>query len=111
MAYLDWFSPQYEKGLGPLGQEPCEFMDQNVLNLVCLLDSYADSHTIDAWLYENLLILVSRDCQRVEQDFWRAGSFYFWHIVSFRGLRGKIREGEGGCEGRPNTLEVRTQRL
>lgn len=65
-------------------------MDQDVLNLVCLLDSYADSHTIDAWLYEDLLILIARYRQRVEQDFGGAGSFYFWHIMSFRGLGGKV---------------------
>jgi hypothetical protein len=66
MAYLDWFPPQNEERFRPLRKETGKLMNKNVLDLICLFDPYAYSHTVDAGLYEYLLILVSCDSQRIE---------------------------------------------
>lgn len=44
-------------------------MDQDVLNLVCLLDLDAYSHAVDARLDQDALAFISRDRKRVEDDF------------------------------------------
>lgn len=62
--YLDWFSPQDKECLCSLGQESCELVDEDILNLVGLLDLDADAHTVDTRLDEDLLVLVARNYQR-----------------------------------------------
>lgn len=54
------FPPKDEEGFRSLRQKSCELVDQDVLNFVCLLNSYADANTIDARLDEDFLVLVSR---------------------------------------------------
>lgn len=103
---LDGLPPQNEERLGSLSQEPCELMDQNVLNLVCLLDLDAYSYTVDTWLDVYTLILVSRHGERIQDDLRRARSLNFGDIVTLRGLRGKVGEGESGRERRAHALEV-----
>ena len=65
-------------------------MDKNMLYLVCLLNPYTDTDTVDTRLNEDLLIFVPRDCQRIEENFGRACSFHLRDIMSFRGLRCEI---------------------
>ena len=62
---LDGFPSEDEEGLGTLCQEAGELVDQDVLNLVCLLDSDADTDAVDAGLDEDTLVLITRDSQRV----------------------------------------------
>lgn len=62
---LDCFPPQNKEGFRSLGQEASELVNQDILNLVCLLYSYADSYAVDTWLYEDLLVLIAGNCQWV----------------------------------------------
>jgi hypothetical protein len=81
--YLDWLPPQNEEGFGALSEEAGELMDQDVLNFVCLLYSDADAHAVDTGLYEDLLILITGNGERVQQHFWGALCFDLGDIVSF----------------------------
>jgi len=80
---LDRFPPQNEECLSSLCQEPREFVDKNVFDLIGLLYPYADSHTVDTWFDKHTFILVSRDGQGIQEDFGRACGFDFWDIMSF----------------------------
>ena len=64
-TYLDSLAPQDEEALRSLCQKPGEFVDKDVLYLVCLFYSYADSDTVDGGLYQDFLILISSDGERV----------------------------------------------
>ncbi len=86
-------------------------MHQYVLNLVCLLDLDAHTYTVDAGLDEDLFIFIAGHGQRIEEDFGGAGCFNLGDIVAFRGLRCEIGEGESGCEGGADTLEIWAERL
>lgn len=66
---LNWFPSQNDEALCSLLQEPCKFVDQDVLDFVCLLDLNAYTDTVDTGLDENALILVARDGEWVEDDF------------------------------------------
>ena len=57
---LYWLPSQYEESLSSLREEPGELMDEDMLNLVCLLDLNADTGAVDAWLNEDTLVLVPR---------------------------------------------------
>lgn len=109
VTYLHRFPSKDKEGLRALGEKSGKLVHQNVLNLVCLLYAYADSDTVDAWFNEHLLIFVAGDGERIEQDFWRAGSLDFRHIVSFRGLRSEVREGESSGKRGSDALKVRAQ--
>ena len=60
-THLNRFSPQDKERLRPLRQESRELMDQDILNLIRLLDLDANAHTVDAWLDQDALVLVSCD--------------------------------------------------
>ena len=77
------FSSQDEERLRSLGEEAGKFVNQDVLNLVCLLYPDADTNAVDAWLDEDLLILIARNGERIQQHFWRALCFDFGNVVSF----------------------------
>jgi len=66
LTYLDRFPPQNEERLCSLGEETSKLVHQNMLNLVCLFYAYAHSDAIYARLYQDLLVLISRYCQRVQ---------------------------------------------
>lgn len=106
---LDWLPPHDVEGLGSLGQEPCELVDQDVFNLICLLDLDAYAHTVDTGLDVHAFLGVPRHGERVQDDFGRARSLDLGDIVAFRGLGRKVGEGEGGCERRAHALEVRAE--
>ena len=59
-THLDSLSPKNEKRFRSLGQEPRELVYQNVLNLICLFDLYAETDAIHTGLDKNSLILVPR---------------------------------------------------
>jgi len=81
-ANLNRLSPQDEEGFGSLCQETSEFVDQYMFNFVGLLNFYAHPNAIDAGFDEDLLILVSRDGQRIQKHLRRACGFNLGHIVS-----------------------------
>lgn len=87
---LDGFPSQNEERLGTLCQEASELVDQDMLNLVCLLDSDADADAVDAGLDEDALVLIAGDGQRVEKNFGRGLGFDLGDIVTFRRLRGEV---------------------
>lgn len=70
-------------------------MDQDVFNLVCLFYPDADADAVDAGLDEDTLVLVTRDGQRVEEDFGRGLRFDLGHVMAFRGLRGEVGQRHG----------------
>lgn len=106
---LDGFPAQNVEGLGSLCQEARELVDQNVLNLVCLLNFDADAHAVDAWLNVDALIFISRHGEGVEDDFGRARGLNFGDVVALRGLGGKVGQREGSSERRAHALEVGTE--
>ena len=55
--------------------------------------------------------MIARDGERVEEDFWARGGFDLRYVVSFAGLRGEIREREGGGECATDGGEVRAEGL
>ncbi len=69
-ADLDCFPPQDKEGLRSLGKKASELVNQYVLDLVCLLYSYADSYAVDTRLYEDLLVLITSDCEWIQQNLW-----------------------------------------
>jgi len=83
-------------------------MHQDILNLIRLLDLNADAHAIDGRLDEHAFVLVARDGQGVQEDFRGGLGFDFGYVVPFGGLGCKIGEAEGGGEGGPHALEVRS---
>lgn len=66
---LDRFPPQDVEGLCSLRQESRELVHQDVFNLVRLLDLDAYPHAVYRRLDVHLLVLVSRHCKRVQDDF------------------------------------------
>ena len=58
-ARLDGLPSQYEERFCPLRQEPCEFVDQDVLDFICLLDLDADTYAVHTRLDEDFLILIA----------------------------------------------------
>lgn len=86
-------------------------MHQNVLYLIRLFYLNANADAVDRWLYKYFFVLVTRDMERVEENFGGGCGFDFWDVVSFGGLRGEIGEGEGGGKGGAHTLEVGPERL
>lgn len=110
-SHLDWFPPQYEKGLGSLLQEACELVHQDVLNLVCLLDLDADAHGVDGWLDQDALVLVTRNSQRRQKDFGRSACLDFGDIVALCGLGSEVGQAEGSGQTAANSLEVRSEGL
>ena len=82
-AYLHRFPPQHKEGLCTLGQEARELVYQYMLYLVCLLDLYADAHTVDARFDKHPLVLVSRYSKWVKKHLGGARSLDLGNIVSF----------------------------
>lgn len=106
---LDWFPPQDEEGFCSLRQESGKLVDQDVLNFICLLNSDADAHTVYAGLNQDLFILIPRNCEGVEEQFWGALSLDFRDIMPFGGLRGEVRDCKSSGKRGPNALKVRAQ--
>lgn len=71
-------------------EEAGELVDENVLNLVCLLDLDADADRVDARLDEDALVFVARNRQRSEEDFGRGAGLDLGDIVPLGRLRGEI---------------------
>lgn len=82
-----------------------------MFDLICLLYPDTDTDTVDTWLNEDLLIFVAGDVQRVQQELGRASGFDFGDIVSFRGLGGKVGDGQRSSEGRAHALKIWPQGL
>lgn len=62
---LHWLPAQNEERFRSLGEEPSKFVNKNVLDLICLLDSDAYAYGIVAWLNFDLLIFIPADMQPV----------------------------------------------
>lgn len=60
---LHWLPTQNEERFRSLGEEPSEFVDKNVLDLICLLDSDTYANRIVAWLNLHLFIFIPADVQ------------------------------------------------
>ncbi len=57
--HLDGFSTQHDEALRSLHQESCEFMAENALDLICLLDLNANTDRVDRGLDKHSLVFVS----------------------------------------------------
>lgn len=60
---LYWLPAQNEERFRSLGEEPSEFVNKNVLDLISLLDSDTYAYRIVAWLNFDLLIFIPADVQ------------------------------------------------
>lgn len=67
-AYLHWFPAQHDEVLCSLHHEPSELVAQNSLYFIRLLNFDTQSDRIHRWLDQDAFVLVSRDCQRVQED-------------------------------------------
>jgi hypothetical protein len=108
---LDGLPPEDEECLCSLRQETSKLVDQDVLNLVCLLDLDAYPHAVDAGLNEHSLVLVSRNDQGVHEDFGGGLGLDLGHIVTFRRLRCEVGQGESSRETAPHALQVGAEGL
>jgi hypothetical protein len=108
---LDRLSAEDEEGLGSLGQESGEFVDQDVLNLIRLLDLYADADAVDARFDEDPFVVVSRNGQGVEEGLGGCCGLDLRDVVSLRHLGSEVGERQGGSQRRPDALEVGPQGL
>ena len=63
-------------------QEPRKLVDQDVLNLVCLLDLDADANTVDTRFYQDSFVFIAGYRKRVEKNFRRAGRLDFRNVMS-----------------------------
>ena len=61
-----------------------------MLNFICLFYPDADANTVDAWFYQDFLVLIASNGQGVEKYFRRARGLYFRHIMPFCRLGRKI---------------------
>lgn len=106
---LHWFSPQDEEVLRSHHHEAHEFMAQDLLNLVCLLDSNADSDRVDGALDQNLLLVIAADDYRLEKQLFTTPYFHLWFVVALHHLGGEVLQAEGGLESGSHSIQVRTQ--
>jgi len=83
---LHWFPPQDEEVLCSHHHETHEFMAQNLLDLICLLDSDADSDRVDGALDQNLLLVVAADDHRLEEQLFTTPDFHLRLVVSLHHL-------------------------
>ena len=67
-AHLDSFASHDDELLGSLHQKQSEFMTQDFLQFVNLLDFHRDSHRVDGGLDETLLNFRSRYDHRVQEQ-------------------------------------------
>lgn len=84
-------------------------MDQDVFDFICLLNANADTDTVDTGFDEDLLVLVSRDGEGVENQFRGGLSLDLGYIMTFGGLGSEVRDCKSGGKGGPNTLKIRAQ--
>lgn len=82
-----------------------------MFDLIRLLNSDTDSHGIDTWLNQDFLRLISCNSQAVQENFWRGAGLDFRDIMSFRGLRGEVGDGQGCSERGADALKVRAEGL
>lgn len=80
-----------------------------MLNLVCLFDLDAHTDAVDARLDQDTLALIARNSQRVQNELRRALGLNFRDVVSFRGLRREVGEGERSGKGGSDTLQIGSQ--
>lgn len=69
------FPPQHHETLRTLGHKSGEFVGQDALNLVRLLDLNADSHRVHRRFDQDAFILIARDGQGIEEDLLRRSIF------------------------------------
>jgi len=74
-------------------------VDEDILDLVCLLDLDGDTDRVDGRLDEHPLMLVAGDGERVQQHLRGFAGFDLGNVVAFRCLRGKVAEGDGRRQG------------
>lgn len=86
-------------------------MHKNILNLVRLLDPYADPHAVHARLHQHPLVLVPRDRQRRQQHLGRRSRLDLGDIVPLGRLGGEVGEGQSGRQGAADALEVGAEGL
>ena len=64
-SYLNRLPPQNKERFRALRQKTRELVNENMFYFIGLLDLYTDAYTIDTRFDEDLLVLVSRDRERV----------------------------------------------
>jgi len=57
-------------------------MHEDVLYFIGLLNLDTDTDAVYAGLDKDSFIFIPGNCQRIQQDLWRTGSFNLRHIVS-----------------------------
>lgn len=67
-SYLDRLASQNDEAFSTLGQKAHELLGEDLLKLISLLDADTNAHRVDGTLNENLLLLVTSNNDRVEQE-------------------------------------------
>ena len=73
-------------------KKPSEFVDEDMLDFICLLNLDTNANAVDARLDENLLVVIASYSQRIKQSFRGRGGFYLGNIMPLCSLRREVGE-------------------
>lgn len=105
----DRFPPQHNKVLGTLHHEARKLVRKDMLDLVCLLDLDAQTHTVHRGLNQHDLVFIPADGQRRKDHLGRRLRLDFGDIVALDDLRRKVFQRQRSSERRAHALQVRPQ--
>lgn len=95
---LDRLSSQNDKRLCALHEESGEFVCEDPLDLVGLLDADAQSDAVDACLDEHPLVFISRNDERRQEGLFRRARFHLGLVVPLDVLRRKVLQRQCGSQ-------------
>lgn len=98
------FPPQNEEVLSSHHHESHELVAKDLLDLISLFDSNADSDRIDGSFDQNLLLVITADHHRLKQQLLTAPDLHLRLVVTLHHLRGKVLQTEGSLQGGPHSV-------
>ena len=109
MVYLNFFPPQNNEVLGSPHHKAHEFVAEQLLDLIGLLDGDRDADGVDGGLDQNAFLLVPRDDDRIEKQLRRFLDFDLRFVVTLHFLRREVLQAHGGLERPLHRQQIRFQ--
>lgn len=81
-------------------------MAQDLLNLIRLFDSNADSHRVYGALDQNFLLVIATNNHWLQQKLFAASNFHLWFIMSLHHLRGEILQTQGCLKSGAHRVQI-----
>lgn len=106
---LNRFPPQDEEVLCSHHHEPHKFMAEDLLNLIGLFDSNADSHGVYRPLDQDLLLVIAAYDHRLQQKLFAAPNLHLRLVVSLHHLRGEVLQTQGCLKSGAHCIQVGSQ--